>query len=706
MLSQLTGCTLQLLLLLLTARVQGTVKGSGEDCPNELASCDVDPCSSQDSMCLRFLSADCIANRCHNRCTANYFWRGQNVTDRCDVITCDERTCPEKRTCMETTFPSVCPDGQTVCRQYLRTRCELPLTDPDRPMTCEDIDCEPGLACRMRNRPEGFPPVVRCVPQERVSGCVPGTCSEGFQCVEEDNSVRCVSLETTMPPSELPTSPPSEPLTMPPSELPITPPSGPPTSPPSEPPTTPPSDLPTTPPSEPPTTPPSEPPTSPPSEPPTSPPEEPTTDPNACGDFDARFCGFIFGQRCVLQNGSRECLSATSCDEILCAIGTTCIEQDGQLSCVIPPSPTMFPPEPCNQENVTFCGFLGRTCLVLDGEFQCLQASSCDEIVCAEHFYCNKEDLSCDFNISSVINCEILNCSRLNMLCNTTGFIPECVPAKSCEELELVCLQNDPTSRCVIVEQSFLGNNTAQCLPTDNCELLTCEEGMQCVVAPLLTFPGESFATCVEAIDEDEEVALSCEALECEESSDVCLLTILPPEGQQLAQCLSRDEENVTLPESCQPFTCELVETCLDLTEGGELAGTFCTVIDCEEVTDGLCSDGSECINNDDVGVNETLGGSFCIPPGIDFLGMPCAERPDTNVCPEVCQEAILDGAMVVGSFCEVAASTPEEVCADVICDEEGGEACFALSIPPRQIVPICEDRQSFLNFVMVLSQQ
>jgi hypothetical protein len=63
----------------------------------------------------------------------------------------------------------------------------------DHPMTCSDISCGDGMACRLRIRPEGFPPVVRCLPVDRIQDCVTGTCNEGLMCIDDGPSVRCES---------------------------------------------------------------------------------------------------------------------------------------------------------------------------------------------------------------------------------------------------------------------------------------------------------------------------------------------------------------------------------------------------------------------------------------------------------------------------------------------------------------------------------
>ncbi len=129
---------------------------TGQLGPSGSGSGDCDPCSENE--CPRFLNADCTAVNC----IATFIWRGNDVTDRCDVTTCDTRECPANRDCIETVVPPSCPPVDPPCRQYVRSSCQL--RPPTHPMTCDDIECDPGLTCRRRDRPAGFRTVLRCVP--------------------------------------------------------------------------------------------------------------------------------------------------------------------------------------------------------------------------------------------------------------------------------------------------------------------------------------------------------------------------------------------------------------------------------------------------------------------------------------------------------------------------------------------------------------
>ena len=133
---------------------------NAQRCPNPVSTCSPDPCDNN-AQCLRFLNAECQVNRCNGVCTANFFFRGRNVTDRCGVDTCDTRDCGPNRQCMEEVYPPTCPEGRPIskCRQYMKVKCVF----KKRPLTCNDINCGEGMVCRYRER-GSYSPVVRCVP--------------------------------------------------------------------------------------------------------------------------------------------------------------------------------------------------------------------------------------------------------------------------------------------------------------------------------------------------------------------------------------------------------------------------------------------------------------------------------------------------------------------------------------------------------------
>ena len=148
-----------------------------EDCPNPAIEC---PDNCGGAQCGRFLNAECRENPCHGLCTPNFFRKGRNVTDRCDVERCGDKDCPGERQCIEETVPASCLGGRPQCRQYIRARCVL----PPPPTDCSQISCGPGMFCRERKRREG----VTCA---RARRCNQLECDQGFTCTETEAGPMC-----------------------------------------------------------------------------------------------------------------------------------------------------------------------------------------------------------------------------------------------------------------------------------------------------------------------------------------------------------------------------------------------------------------------------------------------------------------------------------------------------------------------------------
>ena len=183
-----SGCLKMFLLALLV------VANAQLDCPNPAIECVLDPCEG--AICPRFLTADCEANLCHGLCSANFNWRGRNVTDRCAVRRCAGRECPGERVCVEEATPFSCPEDKPKCRQYLSARCVLPPPITD----CNQLQCPEGMVCRNRIRGEG---VVCVFPRD----CSQLECDEGLACVVQDRKAQCMALTTSSPPITVTVSP-------------------------------------------------------------------------------------------------------------------------------------------------------------------------------------------------------------------------------------------------------------------------------------------------------------------------------------------------------------------------------------------------------------------------------------------------------------------------------------------------------------------
>ena len=226
---------MQTILLLLSLFAALGARAQNATCPQPVV-CVADPCTG--AQCARFLNTECRVDACHGECRATFFRlsNGKEVTNRCAAQTCAQKPCPARRTCMNTVVPTTCPRNRPNCRQYIKPKCVLPLqpqppvdcsqvlcSAPDRPLcevrqtaqgprarcvpqppptSCEDVECEEGMQCRVRER-EGARPVVRCVPI-RVDlfprNCSQLECPDGFMCVVMNGKAMCV--ETPSPPDE------------------------------------------------------------------------------------------------------------------------------------------------------------------------------------------------------------------------------------------------------------------------------------------------------------------------------------------------------------------------------------------------------------------------------------------------------------------------------------------------------------------------
>ena len=149
-----------------------------EDCPDRASEC---PDNCRSAQCPRFLNAECRENPCYGLCTPNFFRENnRNVTDRCDIERCGERTCKGKRQCVEEIIPASCPENNPRCRQYIKTRCLF----PPRPKDCSQITCGPGMYCRTKRGKKG----VVCA---RARNCFHLQCEEGFVCLEMEGGPMC-----------------------------------------------------------------------------------------------------------------------------------------------------------------------------------------------------------------------------------------------------------------------------------------------------------------------------------------------------------------------------------------------------------------------------------------------------------------------------------------------------------------------------------
>ena len=343
--STLFACTATVLFMAAAAVAQ-------EDCPNPAIEC---PDNCGGAQCGRFLNAECRENPCHGLCTPNFFRKGRNVTDRCDVERCGDKDCPGERQCIEETVPASCPGGRPQCRQYIRARCVL----PPPPTDCSQISCGPGMFCRERKRGEG----VTCA---RARNCDQLTCDEGLACTETEEGPMCVREQPTTPPSITPTTAATA--------------------------------LPNicifcerlgqvcevvngT---------------------------YQCVDPTECIPIRVDYCLNTLGQLCEEIDGKAECVFAENCNVIECPRGTICdeigtiafctqitmAESCDQLNCerlgqvCEQQADSAVCVVGCTDDDIEFCEQINGRCGVVDGIAQCVRPSTCDEIECDVGFRC------------------------------------------------------------------------------------------------------------------------------------------------------------------------------------------------------------------------------------------------------------------------------------------------------------------------------
>ena len=658
-----------LLLLVLCSELASAQTGI---CPDEVTECDVDPCQEQE--CNRFYSATCVPNFCHGLCTANFFWRGKNVTDNCETVTCDTRRTPCRgtRQCMEMVVPPTCPEDQPVCRQYLRTRCVLMEVDVDLPMTCSDVSCEEGTVCRLRIRTEDFPPVVRCLPAGRVSECVTGTCDDGLTCVDDGPSVQCVATTPSPTTAVNTTSTTPSPTTAvnttsttpsPTTAVNTTSTTPSPTTAVNTTSTTP---SPTTAVNTTSTTP-----------SPTTAVNTTSTTPSPTTAVNTTTFTTTPSPTTAVNTTStttpRPAVDTTtstttprltetlptSCEGVSCPPGTSCIFVLSEAHC--------FPT--CEALN---CSSLGLMCNETSIIPFCDVPTSCDDVTCPSGTTCT---LQFSFPFCSE-TCEQLNCSSLGLICNETSIVPFCDLPTSCDDITCpsgtTCTLQLSFPLCVPVfetcEQlncSSLGlicNETSIipfCDRPTSCDDITCPSGTTCTLQ--LSFP-----VCSPVLE-------TCEQLNCSSLGLICNETSIIPFCDR--------------PTSCDDITCP--------------SGTTCTL----QLSFPLCVpvfETCEQLNCSSLGLicNETSIIPFCDrPTSCDDITCPsgttCTLQLSFPVCSPVLETCEQLNCSSLGLICNETSIIPfcdrPTSCDDITCPS-GTTCTLQFSFPVCVPVPLtCE---------------
>ena len=499
-----------------------------EDCPNRASVCPSNCEGPQ--MCSRFLNAECRENPCYNLCTPNFFWKGRNVTNRCNVQRCADKVCPGKRQCKEEVFPASCTGNRTLCRQYIRARCEL----PPEPTDCSQITCDPGMFCRNKKRGEG----VTCA---RIRNCNHLVCEEGLTCTETQEGPVCIE---------------EQPSATPPSEVTINTPfpnfcelcerfgqvcevvDG----------------------------------------------TYQCIDPTECIPLRVAYCLNTLGQLCEEINGTAQCVSAESCDDIECPPGTTCEDFGGILMTAF--CNRLTTAEDCSQLD---CESLGQVCEQRNDSAVCVTGCTAFDIELCEQQLgtCEVKDGFAQCVLPT--NCDNVDCepgSRCVVIegANETDNLVICaeIPAQTCEEIvcsgaEGVCLQVYVPSR------NF---SSAQCSTPDIANILPTFDQFVCPGSPIPHCQPTDL--CVNIYNNGQFQTIFCAnyTTNCTDDS-VCLenevCTDVPEDLLSVVDfttiCLPMDESQFELGGSCDSITKQCSEglSCLD-TVLETIVGTTCGV--------------------------------------------------------------------------------------------------------------------------------
>ena len=157
----------------------------------------------ENTLCPRFYNAVCKDDQCQvPPCPPHFFFRGKDVTNKCPIDRCSNKTCNSKRTCVEIVKPARCPSNRPHCRQILKAKCILRNKPPKN---CSGLVCGKESACRVQTR--GMcPPVVRCIPTSRLRSCDNVHCDPGFNCTQDGPTVKCQAATTPQDERQMTTS--------------------------------------------------------------------------------------------------------------------------------------------------------------------------------------------------------------------------------------------------------------------------------------------------------------------------------------------------------------------------------------------------------------------------------------------------------------------------------------------------------------------
>lgn len=151
------------------------------DCPNPV-DCIDNPCNT--ASCPNFIEAVCSPNYCSGECRATFLLGKdqRDVTDRCEIPSCETHICPASRpVCVEERVP--CPRNRTTCIPSKQVKLSCEKIAVSLPSDCSMVRCATDQTCSVEQRAEGS--VALCV--ERIpEHCDELECEPGRICRERD----------------------------------------------------------------------------------------------------------------------------------------------------------------------------------------------------------------------------------------------------------------------------------------------------------------------------------------------------------------------------------------------------------------------------------------------------------------------------------------------------------------------------------------
>ena len=597
-----------------------------------------------DTRCPRFYNAECREEACESPpCTASYFWRGRNITHKCNKETCDDKDCTSTRRCVEEIVTT--RNG----RQIVIPKCKL---IEERPRTCSDITCDPGEVCRLRDRGPNLHPVVRCVEVSKQTSCENLNCEPGFSCLDEGNQVVCIPDPTTerlFTEESTTRAPATEDFT---TQEPAT------------------ERLST---------------------------QETTTE----DEFTTERPGVSFAQTCAELN----CVypQVSYCENALyfdynisiaqCGLGPdyflplieaganhTCDNQPCRTNeaCITSTGPEIDTNTYCSRldcavPNTTICSF-GSKCVPIPQGFDFREANSTcipDEV---DFFF----GMSCDSGIA-----ELCKPNRTCADSTSHGQLigSYCTPYPTFS-LTLSCTDLNCQTGTTCVEGSYESVPDfvySYCLDITTALLLLELAGL---IEPSTT------SMPIPASPTPPDMVSSCDQLECSNPSAYCQLLVIPQFNLSVASCQTQDDLRefetavTTNPDKpCELQTCAFDEVCVSYDGENIDAGGYCSRINCDPTDNTTCPADAKCSS---VAANFTdiLGDYHCIPTEVNVrFGVSCASTRAPRCLPNTYCTDVSRGDDFIGSYCSPLLSGIR-TCDEIECDS--ASVCTELTYENR----------------------